>query len=371
LEVLHQFERTLITRATRKKGCKRGHPVGNRKKFLDSYYRNRKNSGIVDMKKLVEISSNDVSELEARLDARFEARPPKRSKKLQNLPTENMNTPDLPTPDFTARNSPTVVSPQLPSQQYQSQHSIPVPLNGSQIYQQVSTATTQHVQQQPTLPGFQFIRYQNHTPPATPPIQQDDLNLLLQEGLQVPKGQVDQAWFPNAYGGSTANTHVFYNQQGNLSTINMSATNLSTTTHIPQVDGGEDDDEPPILCVRPPNLSSANLSTTKLPSGILPFNNMSRPNLQSGNISSSSVSSPKMSANLQQPWSMQKMPANLTQGNISTSMMPSNLPSNLPQRNIAAPKMPTTLPARTMSIVNLPYGNFQAKKIGITTCDNK
>ena len=35
LEVLHQFERTLITRATRKKGCKRGHPTGNRKKFLD------------------------------------------------------------------------------------------------------------------------------------------------------------------------------------------------------------------------------------------------------------------------------------------------------------------------------------------------
>ena len=131
--------------------------------FYYSYYRNRKNSGIVDMKKLVEISSNDVSDLEARLESRFEARPPKRSKKLQNLPTENMPTPDLPTPDFTARNSPTVVSPQLPSQQYQSQHSIPVPLNGSQIYQQVSAAaatTTQHVQQ-PTLPGFQFIRYQN------------------------------------------------------------------------------------------------------------------------------------------------------------------------------------------------------------------
>ena len=114
------------------------------------------------MKKLVEISSNDVSELEARLDSRFESRPPKRSKKLQNLSTENMPTPDLPTPDFSARNSPTVVSPQLPSQQYQSQHSNAVPLDGSRIYQQVhATATAQPVQQAPTLPGFQFIRYQN------------------------------------------------------------------------------------------------------------------------------------------------------------------------------------------------------------------
>ena len=131
--------------------------------FYYSYYRNRKNSGIVDMKKLVEISSNEVSELEARLETRFEARPPKRSKKLQNLSTENMPTPDLPTPDFTARNSPTVVSPQLPSQQYQSQqHSIPVPLDGSRIYQQVhATAAAHPVQQTPTLPGFQFIRYQN------------------------------------------------------------------------------------------------------------------------------------------------------------------------------------------------------------------
>ena len=41
LEVLHQFERTLITRATRKKGCKRGHPTGNRKKFLDRYSCNK------------------------------------------------------------------------------------------------------------------------------------------------------------------------------------------------------------------------------------------------------------------------------------------------------------------------------------------
>ena len=114
------------------------------------------------MKKLVEISSNDVSELEARLDSRFESRPPKRSKKLQNLSTENMPTPDLPTPDFTVRNSPTVVSPQLPSQQYQSQHSNPVTLDGSRIYKQVhATAAAQPVQQGPTLPGFQFIRYQN------------------------------------------------------------------------------------------------------------------------------------------------------------------------------------------------------------------
>ena len=114
------------------------------------------------MKKLVEISSNDVSELEARLDSRFESRPPKRSKKLQNLSTENMPTPDLPTPDFTVRNSPTVVSPQLPSQQYQSQHSNPVPLDSARIYQQVhATAAAQPVQQGPTLPGFQFIRYQN------------------------------------------------------------------------------------------------------------------------------------------------------------------------------------------------------------------
>ena len=114
------------------------------------------------MKKLVEISSNDVSELEARLESRLESRPPKRSKKLQNLSTENMPTPDLPTPDFTARNSPTVVSPQMPSQQYQSQqHSIPVPLDGSRIYQQVHTAAAVQPVQQPTLPGFQFIRYQN------------------------------------------------------------------------------------------------------------------------------------------------------------------------------------------------------------------
>ena len=106
-----------------------------------------------------------------------------------------------------------------------------------------------------------FSLISTDTPPATPPIQQDDLNLLLQEGLQAPKGQVDPSWFPNAYG-STANTQMFYNQQGNLSTINMSATNLSTATHIPQVDGSEDSyDEPPVLCVRPPNLSSASLST--------------------------------------------------------------------------------------------------------------
>jgi len=281
-----------------------------------------------------------------------------------------MSTPDLPTPDLPTPDLPARDSPQLPSQQYQpQQHSIPVALDGSRFYQQVPVAAAaQPVQQQPTLPGFQFIRYQNHTPPATPPIQHDDLNLLLQEGLQAPKGQVDPSWFPNAYGGSTANSHVFYNQQGNLSTINMSATNLSTPTHIPQVDGSEDSyDEPPALCIRPPNLSSANLSTTKLPSGILPFNHLSRSNLQSGNISSSSVSMPKMTANLQQAWSMQKMPANLPQGNISTSMMP----SNLPQRNMAAPKMPTTLPARTMSSVNLPHGNFQAKKFGNGKCDNK
>ena len=113
------------------------------------------------MKKLVEISSNDVSELEARLESRFESRPPKRSKKLQNLSTENMPTPDLPTPDFTARNSPTVVSPQLPPQQYQSQHSNPVPLDGSRIYQQVQATAAAQPVQQPTLPGFQFIRYQN------------------------------------------------------------------------------------------------------------------------------------------------------------------------------------------------------------------
>ena len=35
LQVLPHFERTLITRSKPKKGCKRGHPTGERKKFLD------------------------------------------------------------------------------------------------------------------------------------------------------------------------------------------------------------------------------------------------------------------------------------------------------------------------------------------------
>ena len=37
VEVLQNFERTLITRSKPRKGCKRGHPTGERKKFLDRW----------------------------------------------------------------------------------------------------------------------------------------------------------------------------------------------------------------------------------------------------------------------------------------------------------------------------------------------
>ena len=37
LEILKRFERSLVTRSKPRKGCKRGHPTGNRKKFLDRF----------------------------------------------------------------------------------------------------------------------------------------------------------------------------------------------------------------------------------------------------------------------------------------------------------------------------------------------
>ena len=46
LECLEKFDRKLIVRASPKKTCKRGHPKGERKKFLDSFLKNSKGKDI-------------------------------------------------------------------------------------------------------------------------------------------------------------------------------------------------------------------------------------------------------------------------------------------------------------------------------------
>ena len=127
-----------------------------------SFYRNRKNSGLVDMKKLVAKSSLDVSKDSVE-------RPPKRSKKVQplGLPTPgNSPTPpsNLPTPPSNLHTSPlpihqqpAQISPvQFTQQYYPQQSSNPVPFH--QIYQSNEVISTQA---RPVLPGFQSIRYQN------------------------------------------------------------------------------------------------------------------------------------------------------------------------------------------------------------------
>ena len=135
-----------------------------------SFYRNRKNSGLVDMKKLVAKSSLDVSKDSVE-------RPPKRSKKVQplGLPTPgnsplptpgNSPTPpsNLPTPPSNLHTSPlpihqqpAQISPvQFTQQYYPQQSSNSVPFH--QIYQSNEVISTQA---RPVLPGFQSIRYQN------------------------------------------------------------------------------------------------------------------------------------------------------------------------------------------------------------------
>ena len=95
----------------------------------------------------------------------------------------------------------------------------------NKLFEMVSKQQSNAAQpvKQPAWSGYRFIRYQNHPPPN----QHIDSNLLSKEGWQAPKEKVDPSWFPNAYGSAT-NTHVFYNQQRNLSTVNMSTTNLQT-----------------------------------------------------------------------------------------------------------------------------------------------
>ena len=120
-----------------------------------------------------------------------EARPPKRSKKLQNsvvLPTVDQNLP-------TAQGDLSTVSPSQLPQQYQiQQHSNPTPLvlDSSQIYHQVSP------------------------------------------------GKKRQIVFCSRQQRQIVYANGFYNQQGNLSTINLSTDNFSIPNDIPQVDGGKD-----------------------------------------------------------------------------------------------------------------------------------
>ena len=165
LEVLTKFDRTLIKRSTPKKGAKRGHPTGARKRFLDSYLKASKNCN--DITSAVNIALDD------------QPRPPKRSRKSSIV---------------------------MPPQQQQPQMVFHHQPQQHIVHQQVPTHMV--VQQ-----------HQAYMGPLSPPNEQEDLNMMLQEHFQ---SKPSPHWYPNAYSGGPDTTIP------------------PQVATIPQVDGGEE-----------------------------------------------------------------------------------------------------------------------------------
>ena len=202
LDILDKFNRRLVMRASPKKNtCKRGHPKGERKKFLDRYLRASKTTNSVE-------------------DA---------VQKASLSPTKSKKGKPTPVPE--------VVLPQETPQSYPSYFTLIQPNSGAPFVQMTSTlVTAQVVPTQsitPTvnkvvLPPMNLFYKQPATPP-TPPMsnQEEDLNLLLQEGLN--SSNTNPAWYPNAY--------------GNISQLDGNSSDEET---IPQFDGSEDANQFPV-----------------------------------------------------------------------------------------------------------------------------
>ena len=204
LDILDKFNRRLVMRSSPKKNtCKRGHPKGERKKFLDRYLRASK-------------TTNSVQ------DAVHQA---------SLSPTKN-------TPTKSKKSKPTQVSEVAPSQEtpitYPNYFTLVQPNSGAPYVQMVNAQVVPTQIITPTankvaLPPMNlFYKTQPATPP-TPPIsnQEEDLNLLLQEGLN--SSNTNPAWYPNAY--------------GNISQLDGNSSDEET---IPQLDGSEDANQYPV-----------------------------------------------------------------------------------------------------------------------------
>ena len=190
---MDKYERQLIVRDTPKKGCKRGHPKGERKKFLDSFLKTSKTAK--DIKSAVQQAIVQQQPQE-------QARPPKRSKSKKYV--QMVHDP-----------SKSEVKTEVP--QYQGLPNMPQVPNLPQVpYPMAQPKTEVPFQNRVPLPSMvpptkNEVPYPNQTTyhpgvplrtevgPLTPPSDQEDLEALLQE--YSPDSKMNPHHYPNLYSG--------------------------------------------------------------------------------------------------------------------------------------------------------------------------
>ena len=222
IEVLSKFERKLISRSKKRKGCKRGHPSGKRKRFLDSFLKVSKTNS--DLKTAVAQASA----------ASDEPRPPKRGKnkviaypvKTEFVAPGNPMPPLEPIRQMHQNVIPHATAPITQQTLIHTVNNVPViqqqtriPVN-NQFMPGIYNTAPPSTQVKQTLPTFESIR----SPPMTPPdeMYQENYQELLNESYTY-----DSTKFPNTFAGGAEGFSIQSQLDGNVSPI-------------PQTDGGED-----------------------------------------------------------------------------------------------------------------------------------
>ena len=238
VEFLEKFERKLVKRsAPKKSSCKRGHPTPQRKKFLDNLYKiSKNNTSSMNMKQAVEEATFAMNS-----PSPSKKSPMKRMKKI-NKSESNQQQKQQPLgnvgmPLGQQQQHQPVLIPNQNAQNIQNlginihhqnmgkmplgnigvpSGNINLPLGTFHQFNSQSQPTSISIQANhvtvlpPNLPSMSLF-YKNHqnmgqplgiNMPLSPPssVQEDDLNLLLQEGLNTTPNPEEH--FPNAYYGN-------------------------------------------------------------------------------------------------------------------------------------------------------------------------